>query len=241
MRAWFFDLDGTLYIDGGISDACRGALEALRAAGDAVILNTGRSPGFLPEGVRDDPVFDGMICGSVYVTLKGEELLNKSLSLKILENVAAWAKRTGKTAVFEGLYENISLNGALPDASEIFTRPTLPPITKITMWCDPENVPQKDFPGLRILHFPTYAEGILAGYDKSTGMQMILDKLGLQRSNAVAIGDSENDRDMLLYAGKAVCMRPAPRDFDGFCVYRCKEKDGVPEGIGVLFPRLCGD
>ena len=46
MRAWFFDLDGTLYIDGGISDACRGALEALRAAGDGgviIVRKTSRS------------------------------------------------------------------------------------------------------------------------------------------------------------------------------------------------------
>lgn len=236
MKVLFFDLDGTLYVDGKISGECRRELRRVKDGGNLVILNTGRSLGFLPEEIRRETLFDGMICGSVYVTLKGEVLLDKSLSRQVLKRVADWAKKTGFCAVFEGLHENFSYNGRLPDASAIFSRRDLPQITKVTMWCEPSLVRQEDFPGLRILHFPTYAEGILEGFDKSSGMDMILRRLNLTREDAIAFGDSENDRDMLKYAGVAVCMPSAPADFDGFCVYRCRERDGVPEALRILFP-----
>lgn len=239
MKVLFFDLDGTLYIGGRISRACREELLRVKKEGNLLILNTGRSLGFLPEEIRNEALFDGMICGSVYAILRGEILMNRSLPSEVLKTVARWGRKTGNCTVFEGMYENFSINGTLRDAGDLFERPdgVCPPISKVTMWCEPESVRQEDFPGLRILHFPTYAEGILEGFDKSTGMRLILSKLGLDARDAIAFGDSENDRDMLLFAGKAVCMPGAPKDFDDFCVYRAQNADGVPEALKRLFPR----
>ena len=101
-------------------------------------------------------------------------------------------------------------------------RRELPAITKVTFCCEPALVEQKDFPQLRVVHFKSYAEGILSGFDKSVGMKKIMELEGLKREDLWAFGDSENDRDMLLFAGNAVCMPGAPADFDHFVRYRCK-------------------
>ena len=41
-------------------------------------------------------------------------------------------------------------------------------------------------------------------------MQKVLDIFGIDRSHTIAIGDSENDRNMLEFAGTAVAMGNAP-------------------------------
>ena len=235
-NALFFDFDGTLYVNGRISYACRRELARVRGKGNLIVLNTGRSYGFLPEGVREDPLFDAMICGSSYVSYRGEVIENITVSEEILRTACDWGNRTGKCVVFEGVCENFSKNGEQRDAEEIFRRPVLPQITKVTMWCDPALVRDEDFPGLRLVRFRNYAEGIIQGRDKSSGMKTLLERVGLTAKDAVAFGDSENDLDMLRFAGRAVCMANAPASFDEFCVYRCKDPDGVPEALSFLFP-----
>ena len=235
MKVLFFDFDGTLYIDGAISGECQAELRRVKALGNPVILNTGRSYALVPRKVRESGLFDGMICGSAYVRLGDEVIENLTLPEKILRGAYEWGKSTGRAMYFEGVDENFSVNGDLTDAGEIFSRPTLPGITKVTMWCDPALVRDEDFPDLRILRFPHYAEGIRRGRDKSSGMKTVLDRFGLTEKDALAFGDSENDRDMLRFAGQSVCMANAPADFDDFCIYRCKERDGVPEALKKLF------
>ena len=235
MKVLFFDFDGTLYIDGAISDECRAELLRVKALGHRSILNTGRSYALVPQKVRESGLFDGMICGSAYVRLGDEVIENLTLPEHILRGAYEWAKSGGRSLYFEGVDENFSVNGDLPDAGGMFARQTLPGITKITMWCDPALVRDEDFPDLRILRFPHYAEGICRGRDKSSGMKTVLDRYGLTRADAIAFGDSENDRDMLLFAGQGVCMASAPADFDDFCVYRCRARDGVPEALKMLF------
>jgi Cof subfamily protein (haloacid dehalogenase superfamily) len=44
------------------------------------------------------------------------------------------------------------------------------------------------------------------GGGKSAGMQVFLDKYGLERSETMAFGDGENDIDMLKFAGIGVAM-----------------------------------
>ena len=44
------------------------------------------------------------------------------------------------------------------------------------------------------------------GGGKSAGMQIFLDKYGFNRSESMAFGDGENDKEMLEYAGIGVAM-----------------------------------
>ncbi len=48
------------------------------------------------------------------------------------------------------------------------------------------------------------------GIDKSTGLQMVCDDLGISASDVLAIGDGHNDVEMLRWAGRGVAMGQAP-------------------------------
>lgn len=249
MKIFFFDLDGTLLVSSRfsssrkeeepvkdeISPSSLNGLNRLRAMGHKVVLNTGRALGYVPKEIAELPLWDGKICGSTYVEYKGELLEHHPLSKAVLEQVVRWGEQKKVCVILEGERESFSVGGDLPSAREMLKRRELPAITKVTFCCEPTLVEQKDFPQLRVVHFKSYAEGILSGFDKSVGMKKIMELEGLKREDLWAFGDSENDRDMLLFAGNAVCMPGAPADFDHFVRYRCKKEDGVPEALEKFF------
>jgi hydroxymethylpyrimidine pyrophosphatase-like HAD family hydrolase len=48
------------------------------------------------------------------------------------------------------------------------------------------------------------------GVSKASALEAVVDELGLQRGNALAIGDGHNDVEMLGWAGRGVAMGDAP-------------------------------
>ena len=86
-----------------------------------------------------------------------------------------------------------------------------------------------------MIFFPRYAEGIAKGYTKKTGMQMLLEKTGIDHAMTAAFGDSENDREMLRFAKISVAMKHAPKDYDDFIDYRASDAEyGVAEALEKL-------
>jgi hydroxymethylpyrimidine pyrophosphatase-like HAD family hydrolase len=61
-------------------------------------------------------------------------------------------------------------------------------------------------PALSISEFAVYSEAIVTGEAKAWGMDRALAALGLTRDAAVAIGDSENDLDIVEAAGTGIAM-----------------------------------
>ena len=222
-------------VHGKISERCLTELKRVKNKGHLLVLNTGRARGFIPKDCASLPLWDGMICGSSYIEWQGKVLQNELLPRETLEKVCAFAEEKSVNVYFEGVTESYSVNGDLPDMRAALSGGQTPEITKVTFWCRPENVRPEGFPELHIVHLPNYAEGILQGCSKSTGMKTLLIKAGLQNENTWAFGDSENDREMLMTASRGVCMPGAPEDFDAFCFYRCRESDGVPEALSRFF------
>ena len=234
----FFDLDGTLLVDGVISEKCREALSKAKSKGHILILNTGRSPAFVPKEIFNDPLFAGHICGSSYTDLFGQVLSRQPLSRETLAVVYDFAKAEDVQVIFEGEKENFyaqATRDGQKDAKEIFARQELPANVKVTFWCAPERVPADAFPGLRIVHFKSYAEGICIGYDKSSGMKLILDCLGAKRTETAAFGDSENDLAMFRVCPTGVCMKNAPDELVRLATYHANTELGVAEGLHELF------
>ena len=56
----------------------------------------------------------------------------------------------------------------------------------------------------------TYSDVIKRGVTKATGMQRVLDYVGISRENCIGIGDSVNDLPMIEFAGLGVAMGNAP-------------------------------
>jgi len=56
----------------------------------------------------------------------------------------------------------------------------------------------------------TYSDVVKRGVTKATGMQHVLDYLGIPRENCIGVGDSANDLPMIEFAGLGVAMGNAP-------------------------------
>ena len=73
---------------------------------------------------------------------------------------------------------------------------------------------------------------INAGQDKATGLQALLDHLGLAAADCVAVGDGPNDAGMLALAGRSYCMA------DGMKTAKAAAKAlapaAAPDGIAQL-------
>jgi hydroxymethylpyrimidine pyrophosphatase-like HAD family hydrolase len=51
---------------------------------------------------------------------------------------------------------------------------------------------------------------MMPGVHKASGIDVLLAHLGLDRADAIAIGDSHNDLEMLAHAGVGIAMGNAP-------------------------------
>jgi len=82
-----------------------------------------------------------------------------------------------------------------------------------------------------------YSEAYFPGVDKGSGLAYIAEKLGYAKEDIIAFGDSDNDLEMLSYAGK------------GFAIIHCKsptllanfpstEKDNNHDGVALTLKDL---
>ncbi len=78
-----------------------------------------------------------------------------------------------------------------------------------------------------------YAEIVLPGVSKAAAIKILADKLKIEKSEIMAIGDSENDLPMLKAAGKSIAMGNAVEEVKNVCDFvtgNC-EADGFAEAV----------
>jgi Cof subfamily protein (haloacid dehalogenase superfamily) len=80
-------------------------------------------------------------------------------------------------------------------------------------------------------------EVLPSGGSKGLGVQKLLEALQVDKSNILAIGDQENDVEMLRLAGRAVAMGNAPGHVKAVAGFRtrCNDEDGAARA----FERFC--
>lgn len=235
-RAVFLDLDGTIMTaDGEIPASARHALSLTRAAGHALVLSTGRSAAQVPAEVHDLG-FDVVITGSGWrVELAdGTRLHDAEFDPLAVRSLAEMLTNAGILHYFEthhGLVvsEDVrftlqklfavvldeagqrhwkhffqtglasTANGVPSEVTKIVClagsdwRPTLPTGVRLM----PTSIPQLA---------DRLTELMPEGVHKGAAMQVTLDWLGLPQPAAVAVGDGENDIEMLTMAGCGVAM-----------------------------------
>lgn len=259
MKLLFFDIDGTIYWDGKVSEENIDAMKRVQSDGNLLILNTGRSYGFAPQNVLGCVDWDGVICGTGYVRMRDEVLHSAVLPLEALQEMYEYCIKNEITGYFEGEtamymvcsteqsvaeYEQRKRN--VPDVRYIKLEPGMLEqiydemrITKTALGGKKDIVYPSGFYGVYVLPMYDYAEVYLNGYDKSTGMKIIGKKLGVDRKDMIAFGDSRNDRDMLKYAGVSAVMDHAPDDILASASVKMKSGPcGVAECLKQLFPQL---
>ena len=238
----FLDIDGTVYCGGEISEANRRAVAAARAAGHKVYINTARPMADIPEAVRQIQ-WDGYVAavGSIVIA-EGERLLSACIPPQELADV--FDEMTGAGYPMRVESEQILLaNRFFPQPNECiridsgvqlleeyggekFSKAFLPCVL-------PKPVRRRLAKQFQFFQHHSYAEFSVLGLTKATGMQVVLDAYGADKSRCIAMGDSINDVDMLRAAGIAVAMGNAAPEVKAVCDYisRPGKEDGVAHAL----------
>ena len=226
-RIVFFDIDGTLIDEktGVIPQSAVDAIHKAQQNGHVMIVNTGRpSVGVDPEVIEIG--FDGYICGcGTYIEYKGETIfhttLDESLRREIVKQIYLCKTESmieGTKGVFftknakhphcKEFYENYKKNHTPID---FFEEDELREFDKfVILYDDTSDMAtmreflQKDF---EIIERGTgFIECVPLAYSKATGIQYLLDYLGMHLHQCISIGDSTNDLSMLEYTKESVAM-----------------------------------
>ena len=252
-KAIFLDIDGTLSRHGQQpSQEDVAALRAARAQGHAVLINTGRSRGILPENLVDVDYLDGYVLGcGTQMLLHGREVFSDCLDRPLLRDAAAhFLAARGRCCLFEaeeGAYIVGEEGGFSPwpgtprilHPDDFETRFPNARVTKLTVFGTITPEEEALYAGRLepvLQSSGIWYEAILPGRGKGAGLRRACRRLGIPVENSIAIGDSDNDLDMFAHAGAAVAMAEASASALCAARYltgRCGE-GGVAQAINAL-------
>jgi hypothetical protein len=265
-KAVFLDMDGTLLrSDHSVSEATIQTIRTLTGKGIAVILVSARPlnavlPTFHKIGLPADyPIIT--LNGSYIV--EGENpifqaVIDLSITAAVAEQVRpfeatiayylqrewfsevndAWTEHEQKimdvpikVGPLADLIKDWSQRGIAPNKMMVMSEP--PKIAEIqkhlrSMYDGQLNIyPSK----------PTYLEVMDFRGSKSNAVKFVSERLGLERSEIIAMGDNYNDIEMIKFAGMGVAMGNAPDDIKavGDYVTDTNNDDGVRKALEKFF------
>lgn len=245
--AVFLDIDDTLMHHRQIHQKNIDAITAVRQKGHQVFINTGRSYAAIPGFILETICFDGIVAGiGSYVRYKNDVIRNVTIPPDLLSDLTDYFLTAGIPCFFEGDTEVFRMNleetfDDIPmriiDRNHNFTSTYKDArITKLTpvnrLSATDVNFLDKHF---TVIEHDSYAEIAMKGCSKSNGMFLLLDYLGHDRKNSIAIGDSTNDLDMLQAAGISIAMANAAADIKAVCDYVTDYVDSA--GVALALER----
>lgn len=218
--AVFLDIDGTLLADSfKIPDDNLRAIAEARARGHMVFINTGRSWGNIPDALHEQFDVDGIISGiGTVITINGKTVFKSCMSEDlvrrvmqyIFENPQYWAIFEGRRNVYAIANNERDKRGyefsvlSPEDSRKICSEDEIQVIAMGKT--APDDFKELFRDELTVFQFDTYADCVAGGLNKAKGIEKVLELTGIKRENTIAIGDSNNDYDMLKYAGIGVAM-----------------------------------
>lgn len=239
----FFDIDGTLVTAPPctIPESTAQAITQARKNGHLCFINTGRIRVIIPKDLLTLG-FDGYVCGcGTQIYMNGQLLFSQSIPHDQCVDIVKKLRQFHIPTYFE------RCDAILYDG-EPHHHPVFPMIRKMapteniaeytgekaaTYTFDKYLVsiePDSDRAGFEKYvkendmicfdHGHDVWEVTLAKYTKATGIQFLLDHLGMSLEDSFAFGDSTNDLAMLKYAGTSIAMGNSMPEIFPFCTYR---------------------
>lgn len=253
--AVFFDYDGTL-VDKkqGVLSPTAGtqeAIEQLGKSGYLAILCTGRALCYIPEKAKN-LAFDGWITNNgAYAKMGGNVLFNEQLDLELVRSFTQACEKQNISYLLEG--PDACYYRALSPAFEEFLRrfdihsENFYPIEQAENWNFNKMIIAYDKQGQEIEIEREFGDRLVLdrhvqftscdvsqkGVNKGTGVKQFLAQMDLPLESAYAIGDSDNDLEMIKAAGTGIAMaQHSPRlgkvaDY----VTDSVKKDGVAKAL----------
>ncbi len=202
-QAVAIDFDGTLTLDGRLSDQETRAIEAVRARGIRVILATGR---ILAELHRSAPNaiahFDAVVAENGAVLARGDR--HRALAPSVSRQLVAELKAEG-VHLREGV---VLLAGSGPKDKAV-----LDALVRLGL---------ED----QLVHNRGEFMVLPPGVNKASGVRVALEELGVSHHNLITIGDGENDHALLRCGELGVAVHNAVESLKAEADLVLDEPDG---------------
>lgn len=216
----FMDIDGTLMEHGKVSQRVIDVIQRARAQGHLFFVCTGRSLGHMPRQLLEAEYLDGYVMGCGMHCVMGETVIHRER----VDNAASLAVaryfiENGRECLYECENNMLAINSERPgfdifsDVEALAVVLDDAGVSKITA-VGPYREDDAEFfsEWFDVYDMGTYSDVVKRGVTKATGMQHVLDYLGIPRENCIGVGDSANDLPMLEFAGLGVAMGNAPEN-----------------------------
>jgi len=241
----FFDIDGTLFKlhTNEMSSKTLETLQKLHENGIRICIATGRSPMGLPkfEGIKFDAylTYNGSYCYSDDITIFSNSIEKDDVK-QILHN----ATRMGKpvtvalksemlsNGVDDDLKTYMAVENLNLEVSDDFEEKVEGEVFQVMLACRPEEYDAilKNVKHSKIATWWDKAIDIIpANGGKGMGIASMLEYYGIDKSEALAFGDGNNDIEMLQAVGTGVAMGNASEDLKVIADDICKDvsEDGI--------------
>ncbi len=247
--AVFLDIDGTLTVDSfAIPVENLNAIAKAREKGHMVFINTGRSWGNIPEELSCQFNVDGIIAGSGAMVTIGDNILFKgNMSDDLVRRLYEYFfNHREYSAIFEGKNNVYILPNELRrhqehqillKKSDDWKKMLSDEIQVLAMAITaPDDFKELFKDDVTVFQFERYADIVVKGLNKAKGIEKVLELTDIKRENTIAIGDSNNDYDMLEYAGVGVAMANSQQSILDIADYvtASNEEFGVAKAIEKL-------
>lgn len=251
----FFDIDGTLVNEEKVvpQDTIE-AIREIKALGVEPVIATGRAPYFFEELLEQVGISSYVSLNGALAVYQGEVIYRRPIAPEIVESFVNFARQQGHPLCFEGESRYATDNLANERVQRSLTSLKVKlPVEEHDFWSkediyqmflhaiDGEDVAYKHFEDrLTFIRWHADAIDILPlGGSKAKGIEAMLTKLGIDRSEAVAFGDNLNDKEMLEYVGLGIAMGNSHPDVIPYANYVTTHVDeqGIRNGLiaaGIL-------
>lgn len=230
-----FDLDGTL-LDHRltISPRVRAAIARAQARGLIVTLATGRGPSPTDKFAAELALTAPLVCfqgGLVYDYVAGRVLHETRLDPQVVPLIVRLSEEHGWHLQFESpdmIYlprasaapqELLGLLAVanwkrvdnfltdLPETPHKFILTVHDPAERDALAAEVRAYFDASLAAITVVpSHPILVEGLPRGMNKAVGLQWLISQFGLDRSQVLAVGDNDNDVEMLKWAGVGVAM-----------------------------------
>lgn len=219
-KAVFMDIDGTLMERDGVSQRVIDTIQRARALGHLFFVCTGRSLGHMPELLLTADYLDGYVMGcGMHCVMNGRIVHRERVGKEECLAVARYSLDQNRGCLYECENRMLAVNAHL-DRFETFDSIDQlaealeeAPVSKITI-LGPYREEDAAFLSqwFDVYDMGSYSDVVMHGATKATGMQHMLDYLGISREDCIGIGDAINDLPMIQFAGLGVAMGNAPEE-----------------------------
>ncbi|MBQ9416264.1 MAG: HAD family phosphatase [Clostridia bacterium] len=252
--ALFLDIDNTLLAKQvGIPKENIEALRRFHDAGHYVFINTGRTIGNYPAQALSPVPVDGVVASiGSYISFRGQELANRCMDPGQLIEVTMYFAKKGDRVIWEGdkAYRPFLLRDhpdryrfedAFDETFDLVAEAKAQRVSKITVLR--QITPEEEAflsRYFKVYVHSYYTETTFHGCDKGTGMLALCGHLGIPEDHIIAMGDSNNDEEMLRAAALSVAMGNSDPYLKELVTYvSCDAaQGGVAQGIYHFFPEL---